>query len=333
MTWIGFLFLFSSLLFASPISLQKKTLRVPLNSSKRIDKALHRYVGKDKAKNFKNGDGLRRIGLNLAYIPLEEIVDYTQLVKAFDHAVATGKSTTNGLTSEDVRFLQFFSGIFNEEYYTKGTISGYENYSYRPELINPRVKAIIKHCDLGGGSKVLDVGCAFGYYVKALRGYGIDAEGLEVSSYALEQADTGTQKYLHLFSNLEIINKLQHKKFTLIILKDVLEHIPEEILPRFLFSIRRLGEKMLIVLPVTDEKGHYINDEDERDLTHVIRKDKKWWCSVLGGDYQMLDGLNRALKGDKAKGTLCALFSYKTTDILTELDERKQAIYTTETAL
>lgn len=330
---ISFLFIFNILLYAVPTSSQKETLRVPLNNLKRVEKILQIVDDKSDIRDKEAKNGLRRIGLNLAYLPSEDTIDYTQLVEAFDSAIVAGKLATNGLTMEDIIFLKKFSAIFNEEYYMKGTVSAYMNYKWKPELVIPRVRAIIEHCDLKAGDKVLDVGCAFGYYVRSLRAEGINAEGLEISSYALRQADSETAKYLHLMDNLGILNKLQHKKFDLIILKDVLEHTPEEILPRFLLSIRKLGKKILIILPITDERGYYIYQGAEHDLTHVVRRDKNWWCSVLGSDYQTLDNLNQVIEGDKAGGTLCALFSYQATDILTELDKQRQMIGIIETGL
>jgi predicted TPR repeat methyltransferase len=46
------------------------------------------------------------------------------------------------------------------------------------------------------GKKVLELGCAKGYGVQWLRQQGIDAWGMDVSAYAISQADPSVQPYL-----------------------------------------------------------------------------------------------------------------------------------------
>ena len=46
------------------------------------------------------------------------------------------------------------------------------------------------------GKKILDIGCAYGFLVEDLRGFGVDAYGLDVSQYAYDQASEIVKPYL-----------------------------------------------------------------------------------------------------------------------------------------
>ena len=57
---------------------------------------------------------------------------------------------------------------YAEGYFEKGEGSAYVNYSWKPELITPFIKGIINKSGIKRGAKVLDFGCAKGFYVKIL---------------------------------------------------------------------------------------------------------------------------------------------------------------------
>ena len=50
---------------------------------------------------------------------------------------------------------------------------------------------------------VLDVGCAFGYAVKYLRARGVEAWGIDTSSYAIHQADEQITPFLRVASGCD----------------------------------------------------------------------------------------------------------------------------------
>ena len=55
-----------------------------------------------------------------------------------------------------------------------------------------------------GVRTVLDVGCAKGYLVRALRERGVDARGIDISEYAIECADQETRPYLRVLEARDI---------------------------------------------------------------------------------------------------------------------------------
>ncbi len=71
---------------------------------------------------------------------------------------------------------------------------------------------------------VLDIGCAYGLLVEALRDRGCEAFGIDVSDYALSRARNDIVKYL----SVDTILRPMSRKFDLIVTIEVIEHIKEE---------------------------------------------------------------------------------------------------------
>jgi SAM-dependent methyltransferase len=192
---------------------------------------------------------------------------------------------------------------FNEAYFEWGEGSSYYNYSWKPELITPVVNAILESCKIQKRSKILDFGCAKGFYVKVLSKLGHDSLGVDISEYAILNAPEDIKERLFLLKdfNLELIKP---NYFDLIIAKDVLEHLPEFALLYVIQNLKRISKKILITVPVCNEKGtKYINLEDEKDTTHIIRYTREMWQYLLNGIE--CSNLCALIKHGKNKGTFC----------------------------
>jgi O-antigen biosynthesis protein len=68
----------------------------------------------------------------------------------------------------------------------------------------------------------LDAGCAFGFLVEALRDRGVEAYGVDISEYAIEQARDDIRPYLRCGSLTEPFSR----RYDLITCIEVLEHMP-----------------------------------------------------------------------------------------------------------
>ena len=90
---------------------------------------------------------------------------------------------------------------FGEKYFDGPREFGYGGYVYDGRWI-PVAKDIVRHFNLGPGSRILDVGCAKGFLVKDLMGVcpGIEAFGLDISEYALMNCEKEAIGRLHLGS-------------------------------------------------------------------------------------------------------------------------------------
>jgi len=76
-----------------------------------------------------------------------------------------------------------------------------------------------------GPTSTLDVGCAMGYLVEALRERGVDAWGIDFSDYAIENARDNARDFCRVGSILEPFAQPHYDLITCI---EVVEHLPVE---------------------------------------------------------------------------------------------------------
>lgn len=161
--------------------------------------------------------------------------------------------------------------LFNKDYFENGVekgISGYTNYRWMPtrsipEAIEIKNKFNFKSC--------VDVGCAKGFLVHALRILGCNAYGEDISQYAIENCHDKVKKYLSTETE---------KKYDLLICKDVLEHVSESNLPELLQKFLKRAEQFFFVIPLGDNNLFRIR-EYEIDVTHITKKDEEWWIDLF----------------------------------------------------
>ena len=79
---------------------------------------------------------------------------------------------------------KFIESIYNNKIYSKKVFDAiYKNYNYRKNTFGKeRYEYTIKRLRLKKSSKVLDLGCGFGYYINFLKSKKIFAKGIEPSS-------------------------------------------------------------------------------------------------------------------------------------------------------
>jgi SAM-dependent methyltransferase len=92
---------------------------------------------------------------------------------------------------------------YGEMYFDGPRDYGYGGYRYDGRWV-PVATDIIKHFDLRSGARILDVGCGKGFLVKDLVDQGMDAYGLDVSSYALMNCEPDIVGRIHLGTALSL---------------------------------------------------------------------------------------------------------------------------------
>lgn len=128
---------------------------------------------------------------------------------------------------------------------------------------------LIKPARLKKGALVLDVGCGIGNLVWALRKLGMNAWGFEPSM--------GAKKLCRAPSNC-IYKKtdtipFNDYSFDLVYTNEVLEHIEESSLDRFILETASLSKRITIHMICTKERGPYAYEEP----THITIRTKDWW--------------------------------------------------------
>ena len=141
--------------------------------------------------------------------------------------------------------------IYEAHYYNnKNSLEmGYDNYSEEETNIRKtalkRLKYIERYAKKG---KLLDVGCAFGFFMDTARKNGWDVSGIEISRVAIEHA---LKIGLNVTEgNIDIMD-LPGEKYNLITLWDVVEHLtkPKEVLVKLR---QRLDKGGILVLSTPD---------------------------------------------------------------------------------
>lgn len=142
----------------------------------------------------------------------------------------------------------------------------------------------------------LDVGCAKGFLVRALREAGRSCWGVDHSHWALAHAEPAARPYL-IEARAEALPL--HGRFDLVVAMGLLPHLTEQQARQFLEHARALANIGIVAVISSFE-----NDEDERryreaaedaDLSHIQMRTRAWWHDrfIQGGWRQ--DALHRAL--------------------------------------
>lgn len=171
---------------------------------------------------------------------------------------------------------EYTGDFYDKDYFENGRIVGKSwlmNYRWMPQRSFREALAIIDYLKLDSNSRVLDFGCAKGFLVRALRELEINAEGCDISRYALGFAPPDCW-------NVEDEWEGKKGKYTHIVCKDVLEHFNEEQLKKLLVKLKDLARVFMAVIPMGDE-GIYRINEYHSDISHILANDESWWEKIF----------------------------------------------------
>jgi SAM-dependent methyltransferase len=125
-------------------------------------------------------------------------------------------------------------------------LSGYERYDRY--MSNADVAAYLVWRFLPG-RHTLDAGCAFGFVVEALRELDVDAEGVDVSFFAIDHASPGARGHVRQGSLLDRL-PFEDANFDAVTALETLEHLPPESIPSAIGELRRVcGGYLLATIP------------------------------------------------------------------------------------
>ena len=187
--------------------------------------------------------------------------------------------------------LSKFDGDFYDgDYFDRGKQSGkgwLEHYRWMARRNIKEAFAFIDTLSLDESSYVLDVGCAKGNLVRALRMLNIPADGCDISKYALKFAP------YHCWNCTETQSWDKHAgQYTHVIIKDVLEHLTKKELPEMLNNITKVAPKIMCVIPMGDS-GKYRIPEYHTEISHLIIEDEEWWTKQFAkSGWGLLKGCN-----------------------------------------
>lgn len=142
----------------------------------------------------------------------------------------------------------------------------YTNFQWLPSISFPIANTIKKFYP---NKRILDYGCAKGFIVYALRLLNVEAYGYDISKYAIKNCKKEVSSYL--------FNKKGDVPYVdVIFIKDVLEHLPYNLIDKELNWMFKMCNEAFFIVPL-GEDGKYRIIEYAFDITHIIIEDEEWW--------------------------------------------------------
>src|SRR5262245_49383446 len=123
--------------------------------------------------------------------------------------------------------------------------------------------------------RVLDVGCAKGFLVEALRDRGVEAYGIDASAYAIGEVRPDVQPYCRVASATDPFGSA----YDLITCIEVLEHMDEADSRRALANICAAADDVLFSS----------TPDDLTEPTHVNVRPRSWWLARFAEQGFQLD--------------------------------------------
>jgi len=170
------------------------------------------------------------------------------------------------------------SQLFDQEYFECGTISNYTGYTYG-EIHEQIASGLVDHF---APTKHLDVGCAKGFIVYALRRRGIDPVGMDVSSYALRNSPPEIRSSL-VRGDAETGLPFRDCSFDLVTCMTTIEHLSE--VHELVREIKRvLVPGGYVYMTTDDPENPSALPVIRKDITHMNVYPFNFWKQLLRGE-------------------------------------------------
>ena len=178
---------------------------------------------------------------------------------------------------------------FGREYFDGTRRQGYGGYKYDGRWI-PVARRLRDYCGLRAGSRVLDIGCAKGFLLQDLQQVvpGLEVTGLDISEYALTQADSSIRPRL-VRGTAECL-PFRDRSFDLVLSINTLHNLERDACIAALRDIERVGRLHKYV-----QVDSWFNDEQRENLmkwvlTAVTYYEPEGWRRLFAeagytGDY------------------------------------------------
>ncbi len=156
---------------------------------------------------------------------------------------------------------------------------GYGGYHYDGRYGSCADK-MIEHYGLSLNSRVLEIGCAKGFILCEFHKKGMDVSGIDLSSYAIENAVPEVRELIVQGSCEEL--PWESNTFDFVYCKETLPHLKEPQLHRAFAEIKRVSKSNHIFFEIQVAE----NETDRKlvkawDETHQSIQSSDWWRQLL----------------------------------------------------
>lgn len=167
------------------------------------------------------------------------------------------KERGNTKTEEDRNLAR----QFGREFFDGDRRHGYGGFYYHPRFWQPVIPTFQKHFSLTNSSKILDVGCAKGFMLHDFMELvpGVKVSGVDVSSYAIENALESVRSHLKVADVRNL--PFKDRSFDLVISINTVHNLDGDDLVKALQEIERVAKgKSFITIDA------YRNDEEKEAM-------------------------------------------------------------------
>jgi glycosyltransferase involved in cell wall biosynthesis/2-polyprenyl-3-methyl-5-hydroxy-6-metoxy-1,4-benzoquinol methylase len=180
-------------------------------------------------------------------------------------ALSTTELSSSSSTNNEI--VLGFSSIYDERYY-ESHCGGLPYDRSEPHWMQ-FFDGIAAKIALGLGPRtVLDVGCAIGMLVEALRSHDVDATGVDISEWAISQIPEPTQGYCRVGSITEDFGG----HYDLITCIEVVEHLPRSMAGTAIANLCRHADQILFSS----------SPDDFDEPTHLNVETTAYWAELFG---------------------------------------------------
>lgn len=199
--------------------------------------------------------------------------------------------------------MTFDANFYNEEYFEGTSKSGYGG-QYREMEFGEKTDRVANFIHNNFVGPVLDVGCAYGYLVSALGRLSMEAQGIDISEYAVSKPAAGAEGKLRTMDITK--DKLEDPpfgmllgRFNTVVSIQTLEHIPLEYIPIVVQKLCRISmQTIYIECPTWFDDLHPDHRATQADKSHVSFYSASFWISEFHRNGFVLDlNLSHKLMG------------------------------------
>lgn len=168
-------------------------------------------------------------------------------------------------------------GAFDKKYFTSGNYEEYEEIASQwVSVVARRVRKNLKGIQR---PRVLDVGCAYGYFLVGLQEAGCDVAGIEYSPHAIRNAEKTVRRSIRKGSILQR-GVAQANAFDAVTCFNVLEYVAEADVPKAIANLVRWS-KNLIFFTTCFTHSRYASQKYSPDPLRTTVKTQRQWRELF----------------------------------------------------